>query len=191
MIKGKILQPEVPHIQAFLESEKAIRTLALHEMRQKKTVHAQVNALTPEAFNRADNYNKRSKLQRAFLQLPDYPTTTIGSFPQSAEVKKNRSLWRKGEITTTEYEAFNANETARWIAIQEQLGLDVFVHGEFERTDMVEFFGEKLNGFAFTKNGWVVSYGSRCVKPPIIYGDVEWIEPMTVNYLRKNRSKGC
>lgn len=180
MIKGKILQPEVPHIQAFLDSEKAIRTLALHESRQKKAVHAQVNALTPEAFKRTDDYDKRSKLQRAFLQLPDYPTTTIGSFPQSSQVKKNRSLWRKGEITTTEYEAFNANETARWITIQEQLGLDVLVHGEFERTDMVEFFGEKLNGFAFTTNGWVVSYGSRCVKPPIIYGDVEWIEPMTV-----------
>ncbi|WP_342572904.1 5-methyltetrahydropteroyltriglutamate--homocysteine S-methyltransferase [Solibacillus sp. FSL K6-1781] len=180
MIKGKILQLEVPHIQAFLDSEKAIRTLALHESRQKKAVHAQVNALTPEAFKRTDDYDKRSKLQRAFLQLPDYPTTTIGSFPQSSQVKKNRSLWRKGEITTTEYEAFNANETARWITIQEQLGLDVLVHGEFERTDMVEFFGEKLNGFAFTTNGWVVSYGSRCVKPPIIYGDVEWIEPMTV-----------
>ena len=180
MIKGKILHLEVPHNQAFLESEKAIRTLSLHESRQKEAIHAQVNALTPEAFKRAENYNKRSKLQRAFLQLPDYPTTTIGSFPQSAEVKKNRSLWRKGEITTREYEAFNANETARWISIQEQLGLDVLVHGEFERTDMVEFFGEKLNGFAFTKNGWVVSYGSRCVKPPIIYGDVEWKEPMTV-----------
>lgn len=180
MIKGKILQQEVLHIQAFLDSEKAIRTLALHESRKKKAVHAQVNALTPEAFKRTDNYGKRSKLQRAFLQLPDYPTTTIGSFPQSAQVKKNRRLWRKGEITTTEYEAFNANETARWITIQEQLGLDVLVHGEFERTDMVEFFGEKLNGFAFTTNGWVVSYGSRCVKPPIIYGDVEWIEPMTV-----------
>ncbi|WP_285848724.1 5-methyltetrahydropteroyltriglutamate--homocysteine S-methyltransferase [Solibacillus isronensis] len=180
MIKGKILQLEGPYQHAILESQKAIRTLAQHKSRRKQAVLDKVNALTQEAFKRADNYNKRSKLQRAFLQLPDYPTTTIGSFPQSAEVKKNRSLWRKGEITTAEYEAFNANETARWIAIQEQLGLDVFVHGEFERTDMVEFFGEKLDGFAFTNNGWVVSYGSRCVKPPIIYGDVEWTEPMTV-----------
>lgn len=180
MIKGKILQLEMPYQQAFSESQKAIRTLAMHESRQKKMVHEQVNALTTKEFKRQESYDKRSELQRAFLQLPDYPTTTIGSFPQSAEVKKNRSLWRKGEITTAEYEAFNANETARWVAIQEQLGLDVLVHGEFERTDMVEFFGEKLEGFAFTKNGWVVSYGSRCVKPPIIFGDVLWTEPMTV-----------
>lgn len=180
MIKGKILQLEMPYQQAFSESQKAIRTLAMHESRQKKMVHEQVNALTTKEFKRQESYDKRSELQRAFLQLPDYSTTTIGSFPQSAEVKKNRSLWRKGEITTAEYEAFNANETARWVAIQEQLGLDVLVHGEFERTDMVEFFGEKLEGFAFTKNGWVVSYGSRCVKPPIIFGDVLWTEPMTV-----------
>lgn len=188
MIKGKILQLEIPYQQAFSESQKAIHTLAMHESRQKRAVHGQVNALTPKAFKRPESYSKRSKLQRAYLQLPDYPTTTIGSFPQSAEVKKNRSLWRKGEITTSEYEAFNANETARWIAIQEQLGLDVLVHGEFERTDMVEFFGGKLEGFAFTNNGWVVSYGSRCVKPPIIYGDVLWTTPMTVKEISAAQS---
>ncbi len=125
-------------------------------------------------------FKERQPLQKEALQLPDYPTTTIGSFPQSDQVKRTRTAWRKKEMTDAEYAAFLKSETARWIQIQEEIGLDVLVHGEFERTDMVEYFGEKLEGFAFTEKAWVVSYGSRCVKPPIIYGDIEWTAPMTV-----------
>ena len=109
-----------------------------------------------------------------------FPTTTIGSFPQSAEVRKSRQLWRKGEWSNEQYAAFIREQIDIWIKLQEETGLDVLVHGEFERTDMVEFFGEKLAGFAFTQNGWVQSYGSRCVKPPVIFGDVAYQGAMTV-----------
>ncbi|MDC3416094.1 5-methyltetrahydropteroyltriglutamate--homocysteine S-methyltransferase [Aquibacillus salsiterrae] len=162
------------------ESMTAIEALALDKARKNKQVEDLISQLGPAHFKRPMIYSNRRQLQQKVLQLPDYPTTTIGSFPQSAEVKKIRKAWRNNEITTPEYKQFLRNETARWIEIQEDIGLDVLVHGEFERTDMVEFFGEKLEGFAFTDNGWVVSYGSRCVKPPIIYGDVEWTVEMTV-----------
>ncbi len=108
------------------------------------------------------------------------PTTTIGSFPQTAEVRQARQRWRKGEWSKAQYDEFIRRHIKQWIDIQEEIGLDVLVHGEFERTDMVEFFGEKLRGFAFTAKAWVQSYGSRCVKPPIIYGDVSFDSPMTV-----------
>ncbi len=118
--------------------------------------------------------------QNESLGLPLLPTTTIGSFPQSAEVRSARQKWRKKDWTDEQYQAFINAETKRWVDIQEEIGLDVLVHGEFERTDMVEYFGEKLAGFAFTKYAWVQSYGSRRVRPPVIFGDVEFIEPMTV-----------
>ena len=162
------------------QSMLAIQALAQHQARNNSRVKELVSLVKPEDFKRQMAYKERQSLQQEALQLPDYPTTTIGSFPQSDQVKRTRSAWRKKEITDTSYAEFVKNETARWIQIQEEIGLDVFVHGEFERTDMVEYFGEKLKGFAFTEKAWVVSYGSRCVKPPIIYGDVEWTAPMTV-----------
>jgi 5-methyltetrahydropteroyltriglutamate--homocysteine methyltransferase len=125
-------------------------------------------------------YEARKAVQQQYWRLPLLPTTTIGSFPQTAEVRKARLQWRKGEWTDEAYQAFIQQEIKRWIEIQEEIGLDVLVHGEFERTDMVEFFAEKMSGFAFTQNGWVQSYGSRCVRPPILYGDVSFVEPMTV-----------
>lgn len=125
-------------------------------------------------------FKERKKAQDARLNLPDLPTTTIGSFPQSQEVRKYRADWKNNRITDDAYETFLKDEIARWIKIQEDIGLDVLVHGEFERNDMVEFFGEKLQGFLVTKYGWVQSYGSRAVKPPVIYGDVKWTEPLTV-----------
>ncbi|WP_409344935.1 5-methyltetrahydropteroyltriglutamate--homocysteine S-methyltransferase [Paenibacillus sp. MBLB4367] len=130
--------------------------------------------------SRAVPFAERQQLQQARWQLPLLPTTTIGSFPQTAEVRKARQLWRKGEWTEAQYDAFVQEQIRVWISLQEDIGLDVLVHGEFERTDMVEFFGEKLVGFAFTQNGWVQSYGSRCVKPPVIFGDVRFSGPMTV-----------
>nr|WP_046836965.1 5-methyltetrahydropteroyltriglutamate--homocysteine S-methyltransferase [Staphylococcus succinus] len=130
--------------------------------------------------SRQSVFAERKKAQDALLNLPDLPTTTIGSFPQSQEVRKQRADWKNSRITDEDYKTFLKNEIARWIKIQEDIGLDVLVHGEFERNDMVEFFGEKLQGFLVTKFGWVQSYGSRAVKPPIIYGDVKWTEPLTV-----------
>jgi 5-methyltetrahydropteroyltriglutamate--homocysteine methyltransferase len=158
----------------------AIQALEQDEARKNPRVKELLLQVRQEHFTRPMPFKERQPLQQAALQLPDFPTTTIGSFPQSDQVKRKRTAWRKKEITDTKYAEFLKSETARWIQIQEEIGLDVFVHGEFERTDMVEFFGEKLKGFAFTEKAWVVSYGSRCVKPPIIYGDVEWTSPMTV-----------
>ncbi|WP_422785094.1 5-methyltetrahydropteroyltriglutamate--homocysteine S-methyltransferase [Staphylococcus coagulans] len=129
---------------------------------------------------RASAFSERKVLQQQRLNLPDLPTTTIGSFPQSPEVRKQRADWKNKRITDEAYDTFLNNEIKRWIEIQEEIGLDVFVHGEFERNDMVEFFGEKLQGFLVTRFGWVQSYGSRAVKPPIIYGDVKWTAPLTV-----------
>ena len=126
------------------------------------------------------DYKIRRKVQQEKLGLPTLPTTTIGSFPQSPEVRRTRLAWKRGDISDAEYEEFIKSEIARWIKIQEDLDIDVLVHGEFERVDMVEFFGQKLAGFTTTKLGWVQSYGSRAVKPPIIYGDVKHIQPLSV-----------
>ena len=130
---------------------------------------------------RESTYDIRQKVQQERLQLPLLPTTTIGSFPQSPEVRRTRLAWKRGDITDKEYKDFIRSEIARWVTIQEDLDIDVLVHGEFERVDMVEFFGQKLAGFITTKLGWVQSYGSRAVKPPIIYGDVKHIQPLTVD----------
>ncbi|URN92712.1 MAG: 5-methyltetrahydropteroyltriglutamate--homocysteine S-methyltransferase [Candidatus Pristimantibacillus lignocellulolyticus] len=150
------------------------------EQRNQQQVYATIDDLKKTGLQRAVPFVNRYDEQQQKLELPILPTTTIGSFPQSLEVRQARQLWRKGEWNEERYNAFIEAEIDRWITIQEQLGLDVLVHGEFERTDMVEFFGEKLGGFVFTKNGWVQSYGSRCVKPPVIYGDVTFIKPMTL-----------
>ncbi|ENJ3985179.1 5-methyltetrahydropteroyltriglutamate--homocysteine S-methyltransferase [Staphylococcus pseudintermedius] len=130
---------------------------------------------------RASAFSERKVVQQQRLNLPDLPTTTIGSFPQSPEVRKQRADWKNNRITDEAYRQFVHDEIKRWIEIQEDIGLDVLVHGEFERNDMVEFFGEKLDGFLVTKFGWVQSYGSRAVKPPIIYGDVKWTAPLTID----------
>lgn len=134
------------------------------------------------ALDRNSSFASRREKQRARFNLPDYPTTTIGSFPQTKEVRQARAAFKKGQLDRAGYDAFLEQQTERAIRIQEELGLDVLVHGEFERNDMVEYFGEQLDGFAFTRNGWVQSYGSRCVKPPVIYGDVSRPAPMTVRW---------
>ncbi|OAO81489.1 5-methyltetrahydropteroyltriglutamate-- homocysteine methyltransferase [Anoxybacillus flavithermus] len=139
----------------------------------------QTNDITTVPLSRTP-YNERKKAQQAHLQLPLLPTTTIGSFPQTNDVRQARMRWKKGEWNDNQYKSFIKKEIAKWIKIQEQLQLDVLVHGEFERTDMVEFFGEKLQGMACTTNGWVQSYGSRCVRPPIIFSDIAYQQPMTI-----------
>jgi 5-methyltetrahydropteroyltriglutamate--homocysteine methyltransferase len=143
-------------------------------------VKQRVQAITESDAKRGSAFDSRKEKQHKKLGLPLLPTTTIGSFPQTKEVRTWRSKFKKGEINAAEYDVLLKQETEKAIRWQEEIGLDVLVHGEFERNDMVEYFGEQLDGFAFTKNGWVQSYGSRCVKPPIIYGDVQRPEPMTV-----------
>lgn len=143
-------------------------------------VKARSAAVTPADLRRASGFAARRQAQAARLNLPAFPTTTIGSFPQTPEVRRARADHRKGVISDAEYDAFLKRETAACIARQEALGLDLLVHGEFERNDMVEYFGEQLSGYAFTRLGWVQSYGSRCVKPPLIFGDVARPQPMTV-----------
>jgi 5-methyltetrahydropteroyltriglutamate--homocysteine methyltransferase len=127
-------------------------------------------------------YDERARLQQSRLQLPLFPTTTIGSFPQTSDIRRLRQTFKQGQISSAEYQQRIRAEIADAIRRQEQLGIDVLVHGEAERNDMVEYFGEQLEGYAFTSNGWVQSYGSRCVKPPIIYGDVWRPRPMTVDW---------
>lgn len=143
-------------------------------------VHARIDQLTEADYHRQPSREERAKIQKAEFNLPELPTTTIGSFPQTADVRSNRAKFRKGEITRAEYDAFNREKIADIVKFQEEIGLDVLVHGEFERNDMVEYFGEHLAGFEFTKNAWVQSYGSRAVKPPIIWGDVSRKEAITV-----------
>ncbi|MEK5431655.1 5-methyltetrahydropteroyltriglutamate--homocysteine S-methyltransferase [Lysinibacillus sp. FSL R7-0073] len=164
----------------FSASMKAIEALKNHPIRQNKMIQQAAQSVSTKDFERHSDFSQRQKIQQQALGLPLFPTTTIGSFPQSDEVKRNRNAWRKKQLSNEDYEAFIELETKRWIHLQEDLDIDVLVHGEFERTDMVEYFGEKLTGFAFTEKAWVVSYGSRCVKPPIIYGDVAWSSSITV-----------
>jgi 5-methyltetrahydropteroyltriglutamate--homocysteine methyltransferase len=139
-------------------------------------------AVTGAMERRRSAFGARREKQSGKLDLPKFPTTTIGSFPQTAEVRKARSAHARGELSAADYEAFLRRETEAAIRWQEEIGLDVLVHGEFERNDMVQYFGEQLAGFAFTQAGWVQSYGSRYVRPPIIYGDVSRPEPMTVRW---------
>ncbi|MFC4323638.1 5-methyltetrahydropteroyltriglutamate--homocysteine S-methyltransferase [Litchfieldia salsa] len=165
---------------AELEQYGHARNLLQHsEYRNVQEVKEAMENIKGYSTERSNTLN-RKKVQAERFHLPVLPTTTIGSFPQSKEVRKQRLKWRKGELSDQEYEIYIQNEIKRWIDIQEELGLDVLVHGEFERTDMVEFFGEKLEGVIMTKFGWVQSYGSRCVKPPVIFGDVHCLGEMTV-----------
>ncbi|WP_066092516.1 5-methyltetrahydropteroyltriglutamate--homocysteine S-methyltransferase [Xanthomonas massiliensis] len=172
-----------PEAEPALEQARA----AIQSRRRSPRVHrAEVGrrlaALGPDAARRASPYPQRRVAQHAALDLPLYPTTTIGSFPQTHAVREARARNKSGKLSDADYAAFLEAETERCVRFQEQVGLDVLVHGEFERNDMVEYFGEQLDGFAFTKLGWVQSYGSRCVKPPIIYGDVARPAPMTVRW---------
>jgi 5-methyltetrahydropteroyltriglutamate--homocysteine methyltransferase len=146
-------------------------------------VHAAVAAITPELGRRHSDYAVRVVKQAAILKLPLYPTTTIGSFPQTAAIRHARAEFRAKRLDAAGYEASMRAEIAHSVREQEALGLDVLVHGEAERNDMVEYFGEQLEGYAFSQFGWVQSYGSRCVKPPILFGDICRPKPMTVNWI--------
>ena len=147
---------------------------------EDKDVQAKVAAITDADYVRLPVFEEREKIQKDILNLPLFPTTTIGSFPQTSDVRKNRQEFKKGLKSKEDYVEFNKQKIAECIKLQEEIGLDVLVHGEFERNDMVEYFGENLNGYVFTEKAWVQSYGTRNVKPPIIWGDVSRKAPITV-----------
>ncbi|MCM1057886.1 MAG: 5-methyltetrahydropteroyltriglutamate--homocysteine S-methyltransferase [Firmicutes bacterium] len=149
---------------------------------ENESVKKRLSLVADDDYIRRPKRSERQKLQKKALDLPALPTTTIGSFPQTKDVKANRSAFRKGEISEKEYVAFNRKKIAECVKWQEEIGLDILVHGECERNDMVEYFGESLGGFLFTEKAWVQSYGARCVKPPIIWGDMYREKPITVDW---------
>jgi len=151
-------------------------------------VQQRVKALTEQDYHRKENFEQRKLIQHKELNLPILPTTTIGSFPQTGDIREVRAKWRQKEITDNEYQGLIQAEIKETIERQEAIGLDVLVHGEAERNDMVEYFGELLEGVVFTQFAWVQSYGSRCVKPPIIFGDISRKKPMTVDWIKYAQS---
>lgn len=176
-------------IDAFAETGLSKNRQANASRRASVRIHdpavkQRVASIRPEDSQRRSPFALRRPQQHQRLGLPAFPTTTIGSFPQTAEIRAARARSKKGELSEADYDRFLEAETTKVVRFQEDIGLDLLVHGEFERNDMVEYFGEQLRGFAFTRNGWVQSYGSRCVKPPIIYGDVSRPAPMTVRWSR-------
>ncbi|MDQ1096416.1 MULTISPECIES: 5-methyltetrahydropteroyltriglutamate--homocysteine S-methyltransferase [Chryseobacterium] len=164
----------------YAYNQKAVEDRTVSSLIHNDDVKARAEVITKEETRREHPFSIRKEIQHHVLQLPLFPTTTIGSFPQTKEVRNWRAKFKKGELNAKQYDKLLKQETKRTIRWQEDIGIDVLVHGEFERNDMVEYFGEQLAGFAFTQNGWVQSYGSRCVKPPVIYGDVHRPNPMTV-----------
>ncbi|MCR5725303.1 MAG: 5-methyltetrahydropteroyltriglutamate--homocysteine S-methyltransferase [Treponema sp.] len=157
--------------RALFERERVFRTQSVQQSLLK---------LCETDFVRKPDFAERERIQKKVFSLPPFPTTTIGSFPQTQDVRANRAAFRKGEITKEQYIDFNKKKIRECIALQEKIGLDVLVHGEYERNDMVEYFGSQMYGYIFTEHAWVQSYGTRCVKPPVIWSDVARREPMTV-----------
>ena len=188
--KQKLL--ELANVRQLLQAPESVAAktivntcLARREVKAQAAdakVIARVNALTPADYERVSEFTERQVVQQRKYRLPLLPTTTIGSFPQTPAIRGLRSRWRKGELSDAQYTEQLQQVTRDTIDRQLKLGIDVLVHGEAERNDMVEYFGEQLEGVGFTKNGWVQSYGSRCVKPPLIYGDVSRPKAMTVDW---------
>ncbi|GAB3224229.1 5-methyltetrahydropteroyltriglutamate--homocysteine S-methyltransferase [Algoriphagus aestuariicola] len=164
----------------FRRNQEAIASRKTSPLIHDNKVKARVGAVTSAMASRKSPFALRAEKQRELLNLPLYPTTTIGSFPQTKEVRSWRAKYKRGDLSKVQYDKLLRDETTGLIRWQEEIGLDVLVHGEYERNDMVEYFGEQLKGYTFSSNGWVQSYGSRCVKPPIVFGDVSRPNPMTV-----------
>jgi len=182
LVKAAVLDNNCLSSDEFSRNREAISNRENSSLVHNKDVQRCLENVKSLSLKRGLDFNERIKLQQQHLRLPNFPTTTIGSFPQTTDIRSNRRRYKQGELSQADYQSVMQQEIADVIAKQEALGLDVLVHGEPERNDMVEYFGEQLQGFAFTQNGWVQSYGSRCVKPPIIYGDVARPQAMTVNW---------
>ncbi|WP_029146799.1 5-methyltetrahydropteroyltriglutamate--homocysteine S-methyltransferase [Methylophilus sp. 5] len=189
----QVLATALNHGRAAVKVALAVNQVAIDARRTSKRVHnpqvkAALATLTPQLGQRQNGYAQRATKQAALLKLPKYPTTTIGSFPQTAEIRQARSQFKAGALDNAGYEIAMKTEIERSVREQELLGLDVLVHGEAERNDMVEYFGEQLDGYAFSQFGWVQSYGSRCVKPPILFGDISRPQAMTVAWIKYAQS---
>ena len=189
----QVLATALNHGRDAVKVALAVNQVAVDARRSSKRVHnpqvkAALETLTPQLGQRQNRYARRAAKQAALLQLPQYPTTTIGSFPQTAEIRQARSQFKAGELDQAGYQLAMKTEIERSVREQEALGLDVLVHGEAERNDMVEYFGEQLDGYAFSQFGWVQSYGSRCVKPPILFGDISRPKAMTVEWIKYAQS---
>jgi 5-methyltetrahydropteroyltriglutamate--homocysteine methyltransferase len=189
----QVLATALNHGRAAVKVALAVNQVAIDARRSSKRVHnpqvkAALETLTPQLGQRQNSYAQRAAKQAALLKLPKYPTTTIGSFPQTADIRQARSQFKAGALDLAGYEQAMKAEIERSVREQESLGLDVLVHGEAERNDMVEYFGEQLDGYAFSQFGWVQSYGSRCVKPPILFGDISRPQAMTVEWIKYAQS---
>lgn len=188
-VLGKALTEGRAAVKTALDDNQAALTSRRNSPRvNNPAVKAAVESITPDLGKRANAYAARAAKQEALLKLPLYPTTTIGSFPQTTDIRRVRSEFKAGRLDNAAYQAAMRAEIERSIREQEELGLDVLVHGEAERNDMVEYFGEQLDGYAFSQFGWVQSYGSRCVKPPILFGDISRPHAMTVEWIRYAQS---
>jgi len=177
-------QPEAPNVVAALAESRAVQAARAASPRiHKPAVQARVAAISAKDSQRHSLFAQRIEKQRAGLNLPLFPTTTIGSFPQTASIRLARQSYKAGKLSEAEYVEAMHSEIRHAVQVQETLGLDVLVHGEAERNDMVEYFGEQLEGYAFSQFGWVQSYGSRCVKPPILFGDISRPKAMTVEWI--------
>ncbi|TKJ79134.1 5-methyltetrahydropteroyltriglutamate--homocysteine S-methyltransferase [Pseudomonas sp. CFBP13509] len=178
-------QPEAPNVLAALAESRAVQAARAASPRiHKPAVQARVAAITRQDSQRQSPFTQRIEKQRAGLNLPLFPTTTIGSFPQTASIRLARQSYKQGKLSQAEYVEAMHSEIRHAVEVQENLGLDVLVHGEAERNDMVEYFAEQLDGYVFTRFGWVQSYGSRCVKPAVIFGDLSRPKAMTVEWIR-------
>ncbi|MCQ4300861.1 5-methyltetrahydropteroyltriglutamate--homocysteine S-methyltransferase [Pseudomonas songnenensis] len=180
-----INEPTNEDVAVELARSRAVQAARQHSPRiHKPQVQARLNAIQPQDSQRTSVFAARIEHQRARLDLPAFPTTTIGSFPQTPAIRLARQAYKQGRLPLGDYTEAMQAEIRHAVAVQEQIGLDVLVHGEAERNDMVEYFAEQLDGYAFTRFGWVQSYGSRCVKPAVIYGDLSRPQPMTVDWIR-------
>ena len=177
--------PQDPKVQEALAQSRAVQQSRASSPRiHKAAVQARIAAITDADSQRQSPFAARIEVQRARLNLPAFPTTTIGSFPQTASIRLARQSYKQGKLSTSEYTDAMHSEIRNAVLVQERLGLDVLVHGEAERNDMVEYFAEQLDGYVFTQYGWVQSYGSRCVKPAIIFGDLSRPQAMTVEWIK-------
>ncbi|TVT72337.1 MAG: 5-methyltetrahydropteroyltriglutamate--homocysteine S-methyltransferase [Pseudomonas sp.] len=180
-----INEPTNEDVAVELARSRAVQAARQHSPRiHKPQVQARLSAIQPQDSQRTSVFAARIEQQRARLDLPAFPTTTIGSFPQTPAIRLARQAYKQGRLSLGDYTEAMQAEIRHAVAVQEQIGLDVLVHGEAERNDMVEYFAEQLDGYAFTRFGWVQSYGSRCVKPAVIYGDLSRPQPMTVDWIR-------
>lgn len=176
--------PDDAAVQSEIQSHTAdVKSRTLSDRVHKTSVKERVSSITPDMTKRKSDFEKRKIIQRENLKMPLFPTTTIGSYPQTPTIRKSRADFKKNVIIKTQYDAIMRASIREVVSFQEKIDMDVLVHGEPERNDMVEYFGERFDGYASTENGWVQSYGSRCVKPPIIYGDLTRESPITVEWI--------